>query len=127
MLSIDKAPYKHAFHKPGKRTGGVYTCLCEHGFTYVSFIIKNAEGRNEPFTFSLVFHYVEKKTIQLSMRPYFGPSPHGDSMDGALHDLALIVMEVLSMMTTSGLSLQIGQSIMFMWVISLPDRLWHSC
>ena len=55
MLSSDKAPCKHAFHKPGKRTGGVFTCLCEHGFTYASFIIKKAEGRNEPFTFLTCF------------------------------------------------------------------------
>jgi len=51
VLSSDKAPCRHAFHKPGKRTGGVFTCMCEHGFTYASFVIKNAEGRNEPFTF----------------------------------------------------------------------------
>ena len=42
---------RHAFFKPGDRTGGLFTCLCEHGFVYASFIIKQAEGRNEPFTF----------------------------------------------------------------------------
>eukprot|EP00889_Picochlorum_renovo_P002359 jgi/Picre1/29389/NNA_004777.t1 len=47
----DKASCKHAFHKPGKRTGGVFTCMCQHGVAYASFIIKNAEGRDEPFTF----------------------------------------------------------------------------
>ena len=48
----------HAFYKPGDRTGGVFTILCEHGFVYASFIIKEAEGRNEPFTFMTC--YLEK-------------------------------------------------------------------
>jgi len=42
---------EHAFCKPGDRTGGVFTVLCEHGFVYASFIIKEAEGRKEPFAF----------------------------------------------------------------------------
>ena len=42
---------EHAFCKPGDRTGGVFTVLCEHGFVYASFIIKEAEGRKETFAF----------------------------------------------------------------------------
>ena len=51
----DKLPCKHNFYKPGKRTGGVFTCMCQHGIAYASFIIKEAEGRNEPFTFLTCF------------------------------------------------------------------------
>lgn len=51
----DKAPCKHAFGKAGTRTGGVFTCMCKHGIVYASFIIKEAEGRNEPFTFLTCF------------------------------------------------------------------------
>ena len=51
--SVDgrKDACEHAFCKPGDRTGGVFTILCEHGFVYASFIIKEAEGRKEPFAF----------------------------------------------------------------------------
>lgn len=47
----DKAGCKHAFNKPGARTGGLFTILCEHGFVYYTSIIKSSEGRNDPFTF----------------------------------------------------------------------------
>jgi hypothetical protein len=46
----DKAGCRHSFVKPGDRTGGVFSCVCEHGVCYAIFVIKNAEGRNEPFT-----------------------------------------------------------------------------
>lgn len=49
-LEGDKAGCKHNFVKPGARTGGVFSCVCEHGVCYAIFVIKNAEGRNEPFT-----------------------------------------------------------------------------
>lgn len=51
QLEEDKASCRHNFNKPGARTGGVFSCLCSHGICYASFIIKDAEGRNEPFTF----------------------------------------------------------------------------
>ena len=47
----DKAGCRHAFNKPGARTGGLFTILCEHGFVYHTSIIKSSEGRNDPFTF----------------------------------------------------------------------------
>jgi hypothetical protein len=50
-IEKDKPGCKHAFHKPGARTGGVFTCMCEHVVAYASVIIKKAEGPNEPFTF----------------------------------------------------------------------------
>eukprot|EP00890_Picochlorum_soloecismus_P003353 jgi/Picsp_1/4018/NSC_01530-R1_protein len=54
-MGRDKPPCKHAFGKAGTRTGGVFTCMCKHGITYGCFIIKEAEGRNEPFTFLTCF------------------------------------------------------------------------
>ncbi len=38
-IEKDKPGCKHAFHKPGARTGGVFTCMCQHGVAYASFII----------------------------------------------------------------------------------------
>lgn len=51
VLNKDKPTCRHKSHKPGKRTGGVFNILCAHGFCYASFIIKDHESRNEPFTF----------------------------------------------------------------------------
>lgn len=35
--------------------GGIFTCMCEHGVVYASWVIKNSEGRNDPFTFLTCF------------------------------------------------------------------------
>ena len=45
----------HAFGDSCSRTGGVFTCLCEHGIAYASWVIKSSEGRNDPFTFMTCF------------------------------------------------------------------------
>jgi len=42
---------KHAFGDSCSRTGGIFTCMCEHGVAYASWVIKTSEGRNDPFTF----------------------------------------------------------------------------
>lgn len=45
----------HAFHASGQRTGGVFTWFCEHGICYGFYIIRNAEGRNEAYSFLTCF------------------------------------------------------------------------
>lgn len=47
----DKAPCRHTFFNAGDRTGGVFTWFCEHGVCYAVYIIPNAEGRDEAFSF----------------------------------------------------------------------------
>lgn len=45
----------HGFHATGARTGGVFTWFCQHGVCYGFYIIPNAEGRNEAFSFLTCF------------------------------------------------------------------------
>lgn len=47
---------RHAFVKPGGRTGGIFTWYCKHGICYCFHVIPKAEGRNEPYSF-LVSHF----------------------------------------------------------------------
>ena len=42
---------RHEFTSGNRRTGGVFTVFCEHGFCLGAFIMATAEGRNELFTF----------------------------------------------------------------------------
>ena len=46
---------RHAFGDSCGRTGGIFTCMCEHGIAYASWVIKTSEGRDDPFTFLTCF------------------------------------------------------------------------
>ena len=46
-----------------KRTGGVFTWYCQHGVCYAFYIIPNAEGRNEAFSFLLKYFKVAPKVV----------------------------------------------------------------
>lgn len=63
VLKKDKPTCRHKSHRPGKRTGGVFNILCAHGFCYASFVIKDHESRNEPFTFFTCYMKEAPKVI----------------------------------------------------------------
>lgn len=46
-----------------KRTGGIFTWFCRHGICYAFYIIPNAEGRNEAFSFLLKYFKVAPKVV----------------------------------------------------------------
>ena len=46
-----------------KRTGGIFTWFCRHGVCYAFYIIPNAEGRNEAFSFLLKYFKVAPKVV----------------------------------------------------------------
>ena len=42
---------RHGSHAYNNRTGGIFTWFCEHGVCYGVQVLKDAEGRKEPFDF----------------------------------------------------------------------------
>lgn len=47
----DAPTCNHGFFAVGKRTGGIFAWFCEHGVCYAAYIIPNAEGRDEAYSF----------------------------------------------------------------------------
>lgn len=65
-LSDEEFECRHSFKAGSKgshRTGGVFTWFCKHGICYAFFIIPDAEGRNEAFSFMIRFFARAPKLI----------------------------------------------------------------
>jgi Kyakuja-Dileera-Zisupton transposase/CxC4 like cysteine cluster associated with KDZ transposases len=57
---------KHSFvsgSHGSRRTGGIFTWFCKHGVCYGFYIIPNAEGRNEAFSFLYKYFKVAPKVV----------------------------------------------------------------
>lgn len=55
----DENTCSHKFSKHGGWTGSVFECVCPHSFPYGAHILKDAEGRKDPFRLIMTYFPIE--------------------------------------------------------------------